>query len=100
MDSQTFVWKIHKPPNINQLSLSSITGAKINLERDVDPTLNGLRRVQISGASTQVDYAKLLIEEKVEVAKKLKVKDELRGRFKHHLLYTCVCVLFLDLLKK
>eukprot|EP00111_Clytia_hemisphaerica_P009297 TCONS_00027297-protein len=58
--------------------MCSISGAKINLERDVDPTLNGLRRVEISGASTQVDYAKLLIEEKVEVAKKLKAKDELR----------------------
>ena len=55
------------------------SGAKIQLERDSDTTLNGLRRVRLSGSTSQIDYAKLLIDEKVEVTKKLKARDELKG---------------------
>ena len=57
-----------------------LSGAKIQLEREADPKLNGLRRVQISGSKPQIEYARLLIEEKVELAKKLKARDELKGK--------------------
>ena len=45
------------------------SGAKIMVERHEDHTLNGMRRVYISGNSQQVDYAKGLIDEKVEMEK-------------------------------
>ena len=57
-----------------------LSGAKIKVEREADPKLNVLRRVCISGSKPQIEYARLLIEEKVELAKKLKARDELKGK--------------------
>lgn len=46
--------------------LCSVSGAKIIVDRNEDRSLGNQRRIFISGTSMQVDYAKLLIEEKVE----------------------------------
>lgn len=64
-----------------------LKGAKIQLERDSDPNLNGLKRVKLSGSSSQIEYAKLLVDEKVEISKKMMARDQLKGIFSLFKLY-------------
>jgi len=49
--------------------MCTISGAKINLEREENYSLGNQRRIVISGSTEQVEYAKLLIKEKVEQAR-------------------------------
>ena len=54
-------------------------GAKIVVDRNKDYSIGNQCRVHISGTKIQVDYAKLLVEEKVqqeiEFNKKIRVKE-------------------------
>lgn len=49
--------------------MCSVSGAKIVVERNENISLGKQRRINISGTTVQVEYAKLLIKEKVEQAK-------------------------------
>ena len=52
-----------------------LQGAKITVEPNEDPNLEGLRKVLLQGSPQQIEYAKGLINEKVEhvkASKKLK----------------------------
>jgi len=53
----------------NIREMCSVSGAKILLERNETPSLGNQRRVTLSGTTVQVEYAKLLVKEKVEQAK-------------------------------
>jgi len=41
--------------------------------------LNGLHRILLSGTTSQIEYAKQLVEEKVHLNKSLREKDRLKG---------------------
>ena len=55
------------------------SGAKINLEREENYSLGNQRRIVISGSTEQVEYAKLLIKEKVEQARTSALKYGRKG---------------------
>jgi transcription antitermination factor NusA-like protein len=52
----------------NIREMCAISGAKITLEREENQSLGNQRRILLSGSTVQIEYAKLLIKEKVEQA--------------------------------
>jgi len=63
--AQTFVKQ--KLPELLRTYIDS--GAKITVDRNEDHALGNKRRVLLSGSTIQVEYGKVLIEEKVELEK-------------------------------
>jgi len=53
---------------LNIREMCSISGAKIVLQREENQSLGNQRKIVISGSAVQIEYAKLLIKEKVEQA--------------------------------
>ena len=66
-----------------------LQGAKITIEPNEDRNLEGLRKVLLQGTPQQIEYAKGLIQEKVEqvkVSKKFKSTSR-RGKVPNGLIY-------------